>query len=327
MKKSLISFLAIIGILLGSITVFAKEFPDLSNTHPNFVAINYLSNEGVLNGYDDGTFQPERLVNRAEALKIIFESMEVEMDDGLDKEGLFSDVPADAWYAGYVAYGKNEGIINGNPDGTYAPARTVARAEFMKMLLNSIGFKKEQWENQKIFNDVPENEWFTPFMNYAGQAGLISPDDNQNLLPGKEMKRGEVSEVLYLLIVILNGDQTQFLITQSESQMAQIEIYIANNDIVNAKRASELAVDMTQQAYKNMSEDNVVLGAAKIARAYDYLVNSYISALRGEFAEAEDWANQTIDKATEAWEANNETQPIARHIKDRAREILDQIQA
>jgi hypothetical protein len=127
------------------------------------------------------------------------------------------------------------------------------------------------------------------------------------------------------LLVILNGQDTQFLISQSEAQMAQIELYIASNDVVSAKRAAELSVDMTQQAYHNMPENNVVVGAAKIARAYDYLVNSYVSALQKNYVEARDWADQSISKASEAWEANNDTQPIARHIKDRANEILTQI--
>ena len=92
-----------------------------------------------------------------------------------------------------------------------------------------------------------------------------------------------------------------------------------------AKNASELAVDITQQAYKNMPDKNVVLGAAKLARAYDYLVDSFVLGIQGKNAESADLANQAIDKATEAWEANNATQPIAKHIEDRAREILEQV--
>ena len=107
--------------------------------------------------------------------------------------------------------------------------------------------------------------------------------------------------------------------------MAQIEVYIAANKVNNAKNSSELAVDLTQQALKNMPDNNVVLGAAKLARAYDLLVQSFIYGIQKKNTEAADFANQAIAKATEAWEANNATQPIARHIKDRAREILAQV--
>jgi len=129
------------------------------------------------------------------------------------------------------------------------------------------------------------------------------------------------------MTVIRNGKDTQFLLDQSEAQMAQIEIFVGAGNAVSAKRAAELSVDMTQQAYKNMPDNNIVLGAAKLARAYDFLVNSYVSALQGQSPEATDWANQAITKATEAWEANNDLQPICRHIKDRAAEIMAQIEA
>ena len=89
-----------------------------------------------------------------------------------------------------------------------------------------------------------------------------------------------------------------------------------------AKGASELADDVMQQAYKNMPENNIVIGAAKIARAYDWLVDAFVLGIQGQDAEAAQKANDSIDKAGEAWEANNATQPIAAHIKERAREIL-----
>ena len=112
---------------------------------------------------------------------------------------------------------------------------------------------------------------------------------------------------------------------RSEAELAQIEVYIAANKVTNAKRASELAVDLTQQAYKNMPENNVVVGAAKLAKAYDWLVDSFVYGIKKDFPAATEWANKAIAKAGEAWEANNATQPIAKHIKDRAREILAQV--
>ncbi|MBD3270720.1 hypothetical protein GF376_04290 [Candidatus Peregrinibacteria bacterium] len=324
MKKLAIIIMSV--LVFNNIVVFAKDFPDVSNTHANYVAIDYLSDQGVLSGYEDGNFQPDKLVNRAEALKIIFEGLGLEINSDLEQDNLFSDVNSENWFAKYVAHAKNAGIINGNPDGTYAPSRNVARAEFLKMLLNSIGFKSDQWEDLNEFEDVSEGEWYTPFMNYAGKAGLLSADESGKLYPSKNLSRGEVSEILYLLLVILSAKDTQFLIDQAEAQMAQIELLIANKNISMAKRSAELAVDMTQQAYRNMPDNDVVLGAAKIARGYDYLVNSYVSALNENYSEAEDWANQVIEKATEAWEVNNDTQPIARHLKDRAREILTQVE-
>jgi len=323
MKKILVSVLIALAAVPQALAV-NSAFTDVPQSHPNYVAITYLNTQGVVNGYDDGTFKPEQLVNRAEALKILLVGNATKINEDVTNVS-FSDIKSSDWFTKYIETAKAMGFVNGNPDGTFAPARNVSRAEYLKMLLNINGFKPDNWTGQGLFTDVPKDAWFAPYMNYAGQAGLITPDSGNNLFPGKEATRAEVAEIFYLLAVIRKGSDTQFLLSQAEAQMAQVEIYIGANAPLLAKRASELSVDMTQQAYKNLPDNNVVLGAAKLARAYDFLVNAFIAGVQQKNTEATDWANQAIAKATEAWEANNDLQTISRHIKDRANEILAQL--
>lgn len=324
MKKIVLTSLILVATLSGQVS-FAKEFTDVNKMNADFVAIDYLSSQNILTGYEDGSFKPDQLVNRAEALKIIFSGLNVKLDAGADLSKLFLDVKADDWFAAYVAQAKSKGIISGNTDGTFAPARTVSRAEFMKMLLETVGFKKELWLNQQIFDDVPKDAWFAPYLNYAGKSGLLSKDNNNNLYPAKELSRAEVSEIVYLILTIINSKDSQFLITQAEAQIAQIENYLGGNNVAGADRAAKLAVDMTQQALKLLPTDPVVLGTAKIAKAYSLLVSSFVAALEARYSDARDLANQTIAKADEAWQVNHDTETVAKHLKDKANEILVQI--
>jgi hypothetical protein len=301
-------------------------FTDVPKEHVNYVAINYLANQGVVKGSGDGTFKPDEIINRAAALKLILVGNKTTIIENLTSVS-FSDIKTTDWFSPYIETAKKLGIVGGNPDGTFAPGRNVTRADYLKMLLAVNGFKTESWADKKVFNDVPADAWFAPYVNYAGQAGLIVADSQNNVYPAKELTRGEAAEIYYLLTVIRNGSDTQFLLDQAEAEMSQIEIFIAASNPLAAKHASELAVDMTQQAYQNMPTNSTVLGAAKLAKAYDFLVNAYISALQKNTAEATSWANQAITKATEAWEANNSLQTICRHIKDRANEILTQLGA
>jgi len=302
------------------------SFSDVPQTHPNYVAIKYLKDQGILGGYTDGTFKPENLVNRAESLKILLMGNKIQIPDTV-AQASFSDYKTDDWFAKYVEEAKTLGIVNGNPDGTFAPSRNVVRAEFLKMLLVLNGFKTDKWVGLSMFADVPKDEWFTPYMNYAGQSGLVTKDDKNMVYPSQALTRGDVAEIMYLMIVIRSDKNTQFLIDQTESQMSQIDIYIGANNIVAAKRASELAVDFSQKAYLNLPENNVVLSAAKLAKAYDFLVNAFVSAVQKDTLHAKDWAEQAIAKATEAWDVNHDIQPVAKHIKDRANEILNQLSA
>jgi hypothetical protein len=301
-------------------------FSDVPATQTNFVAIKFLKDQGVISGYTDGSFKPDALVNRAEALKILLGGNKVEVPAQVETSS-FPDVKASEWFAGYVEKAKLLGIVKGNDDGTFAPARNVNRAEFLKMLLILNNFLADKWAGKQLYDDVPATAWFAPYMNYAGQSGLLTADAQKLLFPSRELSRGEVAEIMYLMLVIRNDQDVQFLINQVESQLAQIDVYMSANNLVSAKRAASLAVDISQQAYQLTPADPVVLGAAKLARAYDYLMNAYISALQDDFVTAKDWIAKTLTKADEASAANDQVLEIADHIKFRANELLAQFPA
>ena len=324
MKKNLSLLLFAFTFIISCGIVFAADFSDVPATNENYLAIKYLQSQQVINGYADGTYKPDQVVNRAEAMKFILESNKVKLPETVEASK-FSDVSPTDWFIKYLAKAIELKVVAGNPNGTFAPGRSVTKAEFMKMLLNSSGFKADKWAGQQLFPDVAKDAWYAAYMNYAGQAGIVSKDDQGNLKPADNMTRGAVAQSIYLLKIILNGKDTQFLLDQAELQMAQVENYIIGKLPLAAKKASELSVDLTQQALKNLPSSNVVLAAAKLARGYDYLVNAFITALQKKNDESYQWAQQAITKATEAWQANNEIQPIAKHIKERANEIIAQL--
>jgi len=302
------------------------DFQDVLRTHNNYVAISYLNQAGVISGYPDGTFKPDNPINRAEVLKVILKGSNIDTSGDFG-EITFPDVKKEDWFVAFVMKAKALGIVKGNDqDGTFAPTRQVNKAEFLKMLLMANNIKIDPAQiTADVSTDVTKDSWFAPYIDYALKIGIISKNSKGLLEPSKLLTRAEAVQMLYLFTLVKNGKDTQFLLHRAEAELAQIEVYIAANKVLNAKHSSELAVDLTQQAYKNMPDNNIVVGVAKLARAYDWLVDAFIYGIQKKYTEAADWANQAIDKATEAWEANNATQPIAKHIKDRAREILAQV--
>ena len=304
--------------------VVSTGFSDVNRTHPNYTAISYLSQAGVVGGYADGSFKPSNSINRAEVLKIILKGSGIEADEAFGSH--FPDVGDGDWFAPFVMKARALGFVKGNDvDGTFAPGRQVNIAEFLKMLLVANNIDVSAFDGQTVVPNIPTDAWYANYVNYAVALGIASRDAQGNVDASKALTRAEVMDMMYLLSIILKGSDTQFLLTRAESEMAQIEVYIAANMVPYAKNASDLAVDLTQQAYKNMPDNNVVVGAAKIARAYDWLVDSFVLGIQAQNDAAAKVANDAIDKATEAWEANNATQPIAAHIKERAREILVQV--
>ena len=107
--------------------------------------VEVAEDEGLVEGYSDGTFGVAEEVNRAEALKILLESTlgeEIVLDEtqsvlanfGLE-ENPFTDFDTSAWYAKYVLYALNHEIVAGYGDGKFGPDNSITRAEFSKVLV------------------------------------------------------------------------------------------------------------------------------------------------------------------------------------------------
>ena len=198
-----ISLLMFIGIqTAGAQAVFS----DLNSEHPNYAAIMYLQENGIVDGYDDNTFRPSQLVNRAEALKIILLGSNILVPEIADQE-VFPDVMHGSWYAKFAMKGKNLGIVSGD-DGTemFRPGDTVNLAEAMKILLETNNIETETPGNNP-HPDVPTNAWFAPYFGYAESISLLDQSSSENVNPALPINRGMLAELMYRLTLKPEGYQ------------------------------------------------------------------------------------------------------------------------
>ena len=142
MKKFLSLVLALVMTMsLVTISAGAKDFADDEKiTYDEAVAV--ISEIGVVDGYEDGNFNPQGSLTRGAAAKIICNMIlgpttaaELHADTAP-----YKDVPTNHTFAGYIAYCAKEGIISGYADGTFRPAGTLTGYAFMKMLLGALGY-------------------------------------------------------------------------------------------------------------------------------------------------------------------------------------------
>lgn len=82
---------------------------------------------GILTGYEDGSFQPNAPITRAEFAAIAVRFYENDSVDYTD--GTFSDITGSEWFADAVQAAKEQGIIGGYPDGSFQPNKAITRAE------------------------------------------------------------------------------------------------------------------------------------------------------------------------------------------------------
>lgn len=95
--------------------------------------------QGIIEGYPDGTLRPHTPINRAEALKILLltanaDRILAEFGPSDLPQATFPDVPESSWFAEYVAKAQALGLIEGYPDGTFRPAQQITRAEAAKLI-------------------------------------------------------------------------------------------------------------------------------------------------------------------------------------------------
>lgn len=70
-------------------------------------------------------------------------------------------------------------VIDGNPDGSFAPKRTLNRAEFAKIMVNFVYFEEIEQPTEKCFEDVPLDAWYAPYVCKAKELGIVKGDKGE----------------------------------------------------------------------------------------------------------------------------------------------------
>lgn len=172
------------------------SFTDVSADNKFKDAITYLVKQGVVSGYPDGSFKPDKTVSRVEALKFIYEGIKASVAPG---KLPFTDTADSEWYAKYLYTAYKEGVAGGYEDGTFKPTNTVNTAEFYKLLFAGMKVKVDENVTQKPFDDVEVDQWFAPYMAYAKSLGVIDADVKL-VHPSRGMSRGEVAYAIFKLM-------------------------------------------------------------------------------------------------------------------------------
>ena len=130
-------------------------------------AVNMLTSLGVIEGYEDGSFNPDGTVTRAEMAKMIFVVRNNTIDDSA-YENITSNLTDinNHWAKGYIKFCESQGIIAGKGNGIFDPDATVTGTEAAKMLLVLAGYDADK-------AGLEGASWETNTLRYAGAAGIL----------------------------------------------------------------------------------------------------------------------------------------------------------
>jgi hypothetical protein len=141
--KKVLALVTVVAMLLTCApVVLAGTYSDVSDNASYAEAVEMLSALGIFTGYEDGTFQPDKTITRAEAAAVITRFLgQEDTAKAMAGETVFNDMGGAEWATGYVNFGVQKGYINGMGDGTFHPSDPVTYEQIVKMIVAALGYE------------------------------------------------------------------------------------------------------------------------------------------------------------------------------------------
>lgn len=175
----------ILAVLLLTVSVQADEvFPDVNGSAAYAVAVDYVSNTGIMNGDAGGKFNPNNTVTRAQMAAIVCRMVDLDSEYPTGKSP-FRDVSASYWASGYIQKAVSLDIISGFGDGTFRPENPLNFNQGVTMLIRAAGLK----EAAEKAGGYP-NGYLTVARQYNFLAGI-------NVKRTSTLKRYEIAMMIY----------------------------------------------------------------------------------------------------------------------------------
>ena len=174
-------------MVVGAGAVSYDDFSDKDKI-VNDDAVSMLVELNVINGKDDGSFDPEGIVTRAEMAKMICVVLNGGKDPSLGNVSNYTYTDTVGhWAAAYIEYCTTLGIVAGDGTGKFNPSNTVTGAEAAKMLLVALGFKSE-------IEGFTGANWAVNVNVRANQKGLF---DELSINPSEGLTRDNAAQMVW----------------------------------------------------------------------------------------------------------------------------------
>lgn len=122
-----------------------QQFPDVKSTDWFAPYVNWAAEKKIADGYDDGSFGPDRSITRNETATLASRfakiSDSVDLKKVKDKEAFKDDGALPGWAKEHVYFCQESGIVDGYDDGTFQGGKQIIRSEAAKLLCVLFGIQ------------------------------------------------------------------------------------------------------------------------------------------------------------------------------------------
>ncbi len=174
----------------GAVVAAAPDLADVPG-HWAEAEVNALLSQGVIRGYEDGTFRPNAPITRAEFVTMLNRAAGAQASG---ETAAFADVTAGDWFAADVALAAASGVVNGFEDGTFRPKQSVTRQEVAVILARALELQAAPDAPFADSGDIPA--WAGPAVAAAAAAGYLKGYPDGTFGGARSITRAEAAVLL-----------------------------------------------------------------------------------------------------------------------------------
>lgn len=172
--------------------------------------ILFTVSRGLFSGTGETTFSPDTTLTRGMFVTALGRLAGINPADY--QTGTFTDVKADAYYAPYVNWAADKGIVSGTTSTTFAPDSQISReqmAVIMKNYADKMGYSIPKTLEAVTFADNTKiSSWAKEAVKAMQQAGVLSGKSNNQFDPTGNATRAEAATVLHRFVEVMLDPQT-----------------------------------------------------------------------------------------------------------------------
>lgn len=178
-------------------TKTVKVFADVEETHWAKAYIDKAVKMGIVSGYENGTFLPDKHMSRAEFATIIWNMA----GKPASEESLnLNDVSADDWFYTQVVWAYKNGYISGTGENEFSPGADITREQAMTILWRYKGSPNAENITGAYSDCVNISEYAKTAMDWAVENNIISGTSETELSPKLHATRAQLAAIIVRIL-------------------------------------------------------------------------------------------------------------------------------
>jgi len=215
--KKLVAVVLSLAMIISTVafSASAANYADVDKSSSYAEAVDILSGLKILQGDEQGNFNPDAEIKRSEFAAVVCRALGQEnAANGAKGFSKFADVAADHWAVGYINWAAQQGIVNGRDANTFDPDASVKYQEAVKMLVAALGYEPMA---------TVKGGYPTGYLVIAASNGITT---GVSLAGEANAPRSAVAQLTYNALDVPLMDAT-FITTSGDDEYA---IYNGKND-------------------------------------------------------------------------------------------------